>query len=67
MNASSTYSENNFQSSKPPFPSLLPHPPDNRPPEMVPAKVTYMDTDLSRLAKYYQIPIKIPAVSSYQL
>lgn len=37
---------------------------DNRPPGMVPAKAAYMGTDLKRLARFYEIPLKLPAVSA---
>jgi glutathione S-transferase kappa 1 len=34
---------------------------DNRPPGMVPMKGAYLQKDLSRMASYYQIPLKPPA------
>ena len=35
---------------------------DNRPPGMVPMKALYLAKDLSRLSKYYDIPLQQPAV-----
>ena len=35
----------------------------NKPPGMVPLKGQYMGRDISRLARYYQIPLNAPAVS----
>ena len=35
----------------------------NKPPATVPAKGAYMMEDVARVAKYYQIPLNVPAVS----
>lgn len=36
---------------------------DNRPPGVVPAKAKYMGKDIKRLAGYFQVPLRPPAVS----
>ena len=38
----------------------------NKPPGMVPSKGAYMNHDVARLAKYYQIPLHEMSVSQYQ-